>query len=106
MQRIQALGLLIAIVLVTGCSQQSELGKPLTVGQYLHDVDLAREVVKKAKNNPAKYENDPAYINAAKAISKLQFGGSLNDCWIDRKISTVNANSACIDTWLKKFGYE
>ena len=104
MQRIQALGLLIAITLLAACGQQGDLGKPLTVGQYLHDVDLAREVVKKGRSDPAKYQNDPAYINANTAMSK--FGGGLNKCWAGEQISTANTDHACLDTWLNTFGYE
>jgi hypothetical protein len=73
-------------------------GKPPapTVAQYLHDVDTMNEVVKVGRNDPAKYKDDPAYINAEHAAATV-FTGAFIACWKDKKVTTQNTDHACLD---------
>lgn len=94
MQRIQKL--LIAGVLgvaLAGCD-----GKVPTVADYLHDVDAMRAKLTEANNNPAKYQSDPAAINAGAAGSMLYTDERLWECWEKSKPkSTATTNHACLD---------
>jgi hypothetical protein len=105
MQRIQSLGMLTVLSFVTAsCAQQASSVEHLTVAQYLHDIDQADSIIAKGNNDPAQFADEPAYINANKAI--LLLSGTVNACWHNKPIRTANTDQACVSTWLKKQGYE
>ena len=99
MKKIHAFGLLaMGFVLLSACTQQSDLGKPLTVGQYLHNIDFARSILRKANNDKAKYQNDPAYINANSAVAaSMTAGDAMLACWPKKPVSTATTDHDCLD---------
>lgn len=74
--------------------------KTPTVADYMHDIDKARVMNEKGKNDYAKYKDDPAVMNAAAALAKLSTQGpSLKECWGGSvgKASTATTDHACLD---------
>lgn len=75
-------------------------GKAPSVADYMHDIDKARVMNEKGKNDYAKYKDDPAVMNAAAALAKLSTQGpSLKECWGGSvgKASTATTDHACLD---------
>jgi hypothetical protein len=94
--------LMAVVVFVGACAPPSDLGAPLTVQQYLHDIDKTKTILAKVHANPSRYRGDRAYLNARYAYATSLY---LN-CWERGKPeSTATADHQCIDAhakvWLK-----
>ena len=96
MQRIQAFKLLgLVCMVVSGCGEAAYK----SVGQHLHDIDNAREVIKRMALDPAKNATDKDYINASAAIARVSYV-DVNKCWVGssgRRVSTANTDHACLE---------
>lgn len=92
MQRIQTFRLLIVctVLVITACSRE----KVPSTSEYLHDIDAARAMNKLASTDPAKYQNDPRWINASEAVAKIGF---LQECWPTKPSSTATTDHDCLD---------
>jgi hypothetical protein len=91
------------LALPAGCTAKSDLGETHIIGRYLRDINKATDIVKRASSNPAKYGQDPAYINASKAVTQVQFGACITNCWPGKQIATATTNVACMDAFVAKW---
>lgn len=104
MQRIQVFQLLIGcglVVALSGCfgedpKQPGASGKPLSVSDYLHDIDKARARVHRANIDGAAALNDPDALNASAAVAK-SMSPSINKCWPVKPSITENTDHDCLD---------
>ena len=107
MSRIQALRLLISLgvsVALCGCLDSDPKNvastKALSVSDYMHDIDLARARLHRAKIDGAASEGNPDVINASIAVENAM-GPSAMRCWPVKPSSTANVDHGCLD----KLGY-
>ena len=96
MQRVQAFNLLMFLcACLSGCGEAAYK----SVGQHLHDIDNAREVIKRGALDPAKNATDKDYINASAATARVS-NVDVNKCWggsSGRRVSTANTDHACLE---------
>ena len=107
MSRVQAFRLLMALGVsfgLAGCldsdPKKAESNKPLSVSDYMHDIDRARARLHRAKIDGAASEGNPDVINASIAVANAM-GPSAMRCWPVKPSSTANVDHACLD----KLGY-
>ncbi|NRP55982.1 hypothetical protein AA93_12110 [Xylella fastidiosa subsp. pauca 11399] len=94
MRKVQTfrLSIICALLLMGACTKE----KVPSTSEYLHDIDAANKMNQLAKTNPAKYQNDPAAINATGALVQIQMEG-LGKCWPTKPISTATTDHDCLD---------
>ncbi|MDD0927897.1 hypothetical protein LOD59_09705 [Xylella fastidiosa subsp. multiplex] len=80
------------LLLMGACTKE----KVPSTSEYLHDIDAAKAMLKLYATNPAKYQNDPAVINASEAVAKLDIQSFL-DCWPTKPVSTATTDHDCLD---------
>ncbi|MCW5223649.1 hypothetical protein D5041_21430 (plasmid) [Verminephrobacter aporrectodeae subsp. tuberculatae] len=80
--------MIFSIISMVACSE-----KVPTVAEYLHDIDSANEMIKKAEKNPEKYRGTRTVDNAVRAI----YGAADLRCWPSESISTATTDHACLD---------
>lgn len=78
------------LLLMVACTKE----KVPSTSEYLHDIDAARAMNKLASTDPAKYQNDPRWINASEAAAKIGF---LQECWPTKPSSTATTDHDCLD---------
>jgi hypothetical protein len=99
--------LFLSLNILVGCSQVTTDTLPapvvsdvrvLTVSQYLHDIDAAREVLKATQAMQG--VNPQRSYNASQAVA-LSFNHSVMGCWPQKPSKTDNTDHGC----LEKLGY-
>lgn len=91
------------MVALFGCGEKTK-----TVDDHLHDIDAAMVVVQAAKNDYAKYKDDPNAQNASRAVAELSMArlgvGKINTCWkanssasAAERFTTANTDHDCLD---------